>query len=176
MAIYEFEEKRPVIAATAFIHPQATVIGEVSIGERCYIGAGAIIRGDYGSISIGDGTNVQENAVLHTEPTTALEIQENVLIGHAAIVHGPGVARKGATIGMGAVVNASFDLGEHSMLAAGSLLPPRREIPACKLAMGNPARVSKEIPEQQQTINRISVEFYQELAGRCQQSLKRLDK
>lgn len=175
MAIYEFEEKRPVIAATAFIHPQATVIGEVSIGERCYIGAGAIIRGDYGSITIGDGSNVQENAVLHTNPATTLEIQENVLIGHAAIVHGPGVAGKGSTIGMGAVVNGSFELGEYSFLAAGSLLPPRREIPAYKLAMGNPARVSKEVSEEQQTISRISIDFYQELADRCHKSLQRID-
>ena len=66
MAIYEFEGKRPSIGKDSFIHPQAVVIGEVELGERCYVGAGAVIRGDYGKIAIGSGTNIQENCILHS--------------------------------------------------------------------------------------------------------------
>ncbi|HPT69525.1 MAG TPA: gamma carbonic anhydrase family protein, partial [Syntrophomonas sp.] len=100
MPFYEFEGKRPKIGENSFVHPQATVIGEVNVGNNCYVGAGAVLRGDYGSIEIGNGSNIQEIVLMHAEPGTSAVIGENVLVGHAAIIHGPCVIHDRVIIGM----------------------------------------------------------------------------
>lgn len=172
MAIYEFEGKRPVIGSDTFIHPQAVVIGEVELGKRCYVGAGAVIRGDYGKIVIGDGTNIQENCIIHAEPETIAIIEDNSLIGHSAIVHGPCLVKQNVTVGMGSIVSAGCELGNDSLLAAGSVLPPGRSVPNGKIAMGNPARVVKDVDEKNKIYNQIGVKLYQDLALRCMNGLK----
>ncbi|HWQ76636.1 MAG TPA: gamma carbonic anhydrase family protein [Syntrophomonas sp.] len=175
MPFYEFEGKRPVVGENSFVHPQATVIGEVKLGKNCYVGAGAILRGDYGSIEIGDGSNIQENVVLHAEPGTAAVIEADVLVGHAAIVHGPCTIHTGAMVGMGSLTSAGCEIGAGGFLAAGSVLPPNRTIPPHRLAMGNPAVVVKEVNENLAQYNAIGVKLYQELALRCQKSLKLIE-
>jgi len=175
MPLYEFEGKRPVIGANSFVHPQAVVIGEVNIGQNCYVGAGAIVRGDYGSILIGNGTNIQEGSVLHTEPGTSAQIGEDVLIGHGAIVHGPCTIHDRAIIGMGSIVSARCEMEAGSFLAAGSVLPPGRIIPARQLAMGNPAKPVREVPEELAHYNGLAVKLYQDLALRCQNGLKLIE-
>lgn len=172
MAIYEFEGKRPVIGKDCFIHPQAVIIGEVELGERCYVGAGAVIRGDYGKIVIGNGTNIQENCVIHSEPETIAIIEENSLIGHSAIVHGPCLVQQNVTVGMGSIISSGCELESESLLAAGSVLPPGRTVPKAKIAMGNPARVVKDMDEQNRIYNQIGVKLYQDLALRCIHDLK----
>lgn len=175
MAIYEYEGKRPVIPETTFIHPQATIIGDVVFGENCYVGAGAVVRGDYGNIIIGDGSNIQENAVIHSEPYTAAVFEKNVLIGHGAIVHGPCVIGESTTIGMGSVVNGETTIEAESLLAAGSVLPPRKTIPTRKVAMGNPAKIVKDLDDNMLVYNQIATKLYQDLAAKCKTSLKRID-
>ncbi|NLJ72101.1 MAG: hypothetical protein GX333_03680 [Syntrophomonadaceae bacterium] len=175
MAIYEYEGKRPVIPETTFIHPQATIIGDVVFGENCYVGAGAVVRGDYGNIIIGDGSNIQENAVIHSEPYTTAVFEENVLIGHGAIVHGPCVIGESTTIGMGSVVNGETTIEAESLLAAGSVLPPRKTIPTRKVAMGNPAKIVKDLDDNMLVYNQIATKLYQDLAAKCKTSLKRID-
>lgn len=175
MPLYEFEGKKPVIGKNSFVHPQAVIIGDVTIGENCYIGAGAVIRGDYGKIIIGDGSNVQDNATMHTEPGTEAVIGQNVLIGHAAIVHGPCLVKEYAIIGMGSIVNAGCQIEEGAMLAAGSLLPPGKTVPSRKLAMGNPAKVVKDVDENMFNYNQLAVKIYQDLASRSLNSLKPLN-
>lgn len=175
MPLYEFEGKKPVIGENSFVHPQATVIGEVIIGKNCYIAAGAVLRGDYGKITIGDGSNIQDNAILHIEPGTEAIIGANVLIGHAAIVHGPCVVKENVIIGMGSIVNAGCQIEAEAMLAAGSLLPPGKTIPNRKIAMGNPAKVVKDIDENMLNYNRIGVKIYQDLAQRSFNGLKPLN-
>jgi carbonic anhydrase/acetyltransferase-like protein (isoleucine patch superfamily) len=172
MPIYEFEGKRPVIGKDCFIHPQAVIIGEVELGERCYIGAGAVIRGDYGKIVIGDGTNIQENCIIHSEPETIAIIEENSLIGHSAIVHGPCLVQQNVTVGMGAIISSGCELESDSLLAAGSVLPPGRTVPKSKVAMGNPARIVKDLDEQNRIYNQMGVKLYQDLALRCIHDLK----
>jgi carbonic anhydrase/acetyltransferase-like protein (isoleucine patch superfamily) len=167
MALYEFEGKRPSIGKDTFVHPQAVIIGEVEIGERCYVGAGAVIRGDYGKIAIGSGTNIQENCILHSEPETIAIIEENSLIGHSAIVHGPCLIKQNVTVGMGAIICAGCELEIDSLLAAGSVLPPGRNVPKGKMAMGNPARVVKDLDEFNKLYNQIGVKLYQDLSIRC---------
>lgn len=172
MAIYEFEGKRPQIGASCFIHPNAVIIGQVEIGERCYVGAGAVVRGDYGKIVVGSGSNIQENCTLHSEPETIAILEENVLIGHGAIVHGPCLIKHNATVGMGSIISSGGELGEESLLAAGSVLPPGKHIPARKVAMGNPARVARDVDEHNMVYNQIAVKLYQDLALRCIEGLK----
>lgn len=175
MAFYEFEGKRPVIGKDSFVHPQAVVIGDVKIGDRCYVGAGAILRGDYGAIIIGNGTNIQENCVLHAEPDTTALIGEDALVGHGAIVHGPCILHNNALVGMGAVVSNQCEIGAGSLLAAGSVLPPGRKIPARQLAMGNPAKAVRELTDDLLLYNTIAVKLYQDLAIRCQKGLKLIE-
>ena len=175
MALYEFEGKRPVIGKDSFVHPQAVVIGDVTIGDKCYVGAGAIVRGDYGTIIIGNGSNIQENCVLHAEPGTTAMIAEDVLVGHAAIVHGPCTLQNNVLVGMGAVISNQCEMETGSFLAAGSVLPPGRKIPARQLAMGNPAKVVRELSEDLLQYNTIAVKLYQDLAIRCQTGLKLIE-
>lgn len=175
VAIYEFEGKRPVIGNSSFIHPQAVVIGEVEIGEHCYVGAGAVVRGDYGKIVVGSGSNIQENSTVHSEPDTIAILEENVLIGHAAIVHGPCLIKRNATIGMGSIVSSRTEIGEESLLAAGSVLPPGKTVPSRKVAMGNPARVVKDVDDYNLVYNQVAVKLYQDLAERCIKGLKLIE-
>ncbi|HBQ86484.1 MAG TPA: phenylacetic acid degradation protein PaaY [Syntrophomonas sp.] len=172
---YEFEGKRPVVGKTSFIHPQAVIIGDVTIGEKCFIGAGAVLRGDFGQIVIGDGSNIQENSVIHSQSDEAAVIGDNVLIGHTSIVHGPCVIDDNAVIGMGAIVSVDCNIEAGGMLAAGSILPPGHTIPAHKLAVGAPARITKDIDEPTEAFNRVGIQLYQELAGRCLKGLKPIE-
>lgn len=172
MPIYEFEGKRPSIPASSFVHPQATIIGAVEIGEKCYIGAGAVVRGDYGKIVIGNGSNIQENCVVHAEPDSVALLEENVLVGHSAIVHGPCIIQQNVTVGMGAIVSTRCKMESGSLLAAGSVLPPGRNVPPRKLAIGNPARVTRDLDENTSVYQKIGIKLYQELAERCIKGLK----
>ncbi|HZK43660.1 MAG TPA: gamma carbonic anhydrase family protein [Syntrophomonadaceae bacterium] len=175
MALYEYEGKKPVIPASTFIHPNAVIIGDVVFGENCYVGAGAVVRGDYGSIQVGDGSNIQENCVVHAEPTTTAVIEADVLIGHGSIVHGPCLIKSNSTIGMGSVINVETIIEEESLLASGSVLPPRKTIPKRKIAMGNPARVVKDIDDRMLAYNKIAIELYQDLGARCKEGLKLIE-
>jgi len=175
LAIYEFEGKRPQIGQQCFIHPQATVIGDVQLGDNCFVGAGAVIRADYGKIVIGAGSNIQENAVIHAEPDTIALLEENVLIGHAAIVHGPCLIQHNVTVGMGSIISNGCELHSESLLGSGSVLPPNQIVPSRKLAMGNPARVVKDLDDKYVVYNQLGTQLYQDLAQRCAKGLKLIE-
>ncbi len=175
MSLYELEGKRPVVPKSTFVHPQAVVIGNVEVGEGCYIGAGAVIRGDYGRIVIGNGSNVQDNCTIHADLDAAAIIGDNVLIGHGAIVHGPCLVKEYAVIGMGSIVSNGCEIGSESLLAAGSVLPPRRTVPPRKLAMGNPATIVKDLSEKMISENKNGLKLYQDMAKRCIDGLKLID-
>lgn len=176
MAIYEFEGKIPVISESSFIYPDAVIIGDVNIGEECYVGAGAIIRGDFGKIIIGKGSNVQENTVIHADHNTTADIGENVLIGHSCIIHGHCYLGNYVTVGMGAIVAMNCEMEEGSFLAMGSILSPGKKIPAGKLAMGSPAKVIRDVDEQTRNFNKLAVKAYSELGVRCLKGLKLIKK
>jgi carbonic anhydrase/acetyltransferase-like protein (isoleucine patch superfamily) len=167
MSLYELEGKRPLVPKSTFVHPQAAIIGNVELGENCYIGAGVVIRGDYGRIVIGNGTNVQDNCTIHTDVDAVAIIGDNVLIGHNAIIHGPCLVKEYAVVGMGSIVSNGCEMGKESLLAAGSVLPPRSTIPARKLAMGNPAVIVKDVSEKMISSNKKGVNLYQDMAKRC---------
>ena len=151
--ILPYGGKRPRVPATAWVAPSATVIGDVVLGEESGIWFSAVVRGDEHFIRIGDGTNVQDGAVLHvTSGTHPLVVGHGVTVGHAAVLHGCTVHSR-TLIGMTAVVLDGAEIGEGSLIAAGALVTPGTRIPAGVLAMGRPARVRRELtPAESRTV------------------------
>jgi carbonic anhydrase/acetyltransferase-like protein (isoleucine patch superfamily) len=146
MPIYEFSGKKPVIASDAFIHPEAVIIGNARIGSNCFIGPGAVIRADFGPISVGNRSLVQDNAVIHVSPNDEVIIEECVIIAHGVLLHDVHIRRQ-CLIGMGAVLLQKVVCDEQVMVAAGSVVPTGMHIPTRKMVAGNPARIVKDVPE-----------------------------
>jgi carbonic anhydrase/acetyltransferase-like protein (isoleucine patch superfamily) len=144
MPLYPFEGIEPQVADTVFVAPTATVIGDVVVGADASIWFGAVLRGDFGRIEVGEGTCVQDNAVLHCTGELPTRIGRNVTIGHGATLEGCAV-EDGAVIGTGSVVLQRAHIGAGSMVAAGSVVGEGQAIPAGVLAAGLPARVKKEL-------------------------------
>jgi phenylacetic acid degradation protein len=170
---YEFEKKFPVVDKNAFVHPDAVVIGNVNIAAGCYVGAGAVLRGDIGSVRIGEGSNVQENCVLHTFPGAYVILHPNTHVGHGAILHGCEIGSY-VLIGMGAIVADGVKINENCMVGAGSFVPFKAEIPSGSVVMGSPARVVKEISPAQLEQIKNGLSIYQELARRYLKSFNQI--
>jgi carbonic anhydrase/acetyltransferase-like protein (isoleucine patch superfamily) len=142
-------ERVPRIAPDVFIAENAVVVGDVEIREGASVWYGAVLRGDVGSIRIGARTNVQDLAIIHmTGGLSNSEIAEDVTIGHGAILHGGKIGR-GALIGMGSVVLDNADIGEEAIVAAGSVVPPNMKVPPRVLVRGIPAKVVRELTEEE---------------------------
>lgn len=139
--------------------PNATVVGEVILGDNVNIWYGAVLRGDSGAITVGEGTNIQDNAVLHEETT----IGKNCTIGHGAIVHGCTVGDH-CVIGMGAIVLTGAVLGENCLVGAGAVITGKMNAPAGSLLLGSPAKVVRPLTEQEMEENLHSAQHYIELA------------
>ncbi len=161
--IYEYEGKRPQIGNDVFIAPTAVVIGNVEIGDGASIWYGVVLRGDEGKIVIGPGSNVQDNAVIHTTPEIPTILKENVTIGHGALLEGCTV-ETGAVIGMGSILLHQVVVGEQAMVAAGSVVTPGTQIPARTLAAGTPAVVKKELSGTALRSVEGNAQIYHELA------------
>lgn len=161
--IYNFEDKRPEISESAFIAESADVIGEVFIGEQCGIWFGTVIRADGKSITVGSGTNIQDNCTVHISSEYSTVIGEYVTIGHGAIVHACKVGSY-SLIGMGAIILDGAEVGDYTIIGAGSVVTPRTKIPSGVLALGTPARVVKELSEEEKLSLKQSAENYIELA------------
>jgi len=171
MGVYEFEGFRPVVHESAFIHPNATVIGNVTIGRDVYVGPGAAIRGDWGAVEIADGCNVQENCVLHVFPGAATVLEQDAHIGHGAIVHGARIGRN-ALIGMNAVVMDRAEVGEECIVGALCLVPSEMRIPRRKVVVGNPAQILKDVTDAMITWKSDGTRVYQSLPRRLHETLK----
>lgn len=142
--LYKFDGKQPTFGKETYISELAQVIGDVRIGDNCYIGHGAILRGDYGTIEIGDGTAVEEGVIIHAPPNETNRIGKKVTIGHGAILHGKHIGDL-AVIGMGAVISIWSEVGEETIIAEGSVVRMNQVVPAQKVAAGNPARVVRPV-------------------------------
>ena len=140
---------------TTYIAPNATVLGDVTLGENVNIWYGAVIRGDNGPIVIGEGTNVQDNAVIHDATT----LGAYCTVGHGAIVHGCTVG-DGCLIGMGAIVLSGAVLEEGCLVGAGALVTGKTHAPAGSVLLGNPARIVKQLTPEQITENRKNADHY----------------
>jgi phenylacetic acid degradation protein len=171
MPLYEFEGKSPSVNPNAFVQPEAVLIGDVVVEEDCYIGAGAVLRADIGSISIGKGSNVQENCVLHTFPGTSVIVHADVHVGHGSILHGCEICSR-VLIGMGCIVGDGAKINSNCMIGAASFVPMRTEIAPNSLAMGSPAKVVRRITQEQLAQIIDGLAEYRELTKRYLRSLK----
>ncbi|MDR9415516.1 MAG: transferase hexapeptide repeat family protein [Gracilimonas sp.] len=169
--IYEFNGYKPVVHETAFVHPQAAVTGNVIIGKDVYIGPGAAIRGDWGKIVIKDGCNVQENCTIHMFPGVTVTLEKSAHVGHGAIIHGAHLG-KNCLIGMNAVVMDNVKVGNESIIGAQSFVPEGMEIPDRKIAVGNPAKVVKDVTDEMIQWKTKGTELYQQLPKELHDTLK----
>ena len=171
MPIYEFQGYIPVVHETAFVHPQAVVTGNVIIGRNVYIGPGAALRGDWGEIIIEDGCNVQENCTIHMFPGVTVCLKEAAHIGHGAIIHGATIGRN-ALVGMNAVIMDNATIGDGAIVGALTFVPERMEVPARKIAIGNPAKIVKDVTDQMLDWKSEGTKLYQGLPEQLSASLK----
>jgi len=172
MPIYEFEGRVPKIDPTAWVAPSADVIGDVRIGPKCYIGFGVILRGDYGTIIVGEGTAVEDGAIVHARPGDKTVMGKEVTIGHGAMIHNA-VIDDFAVIGMMATVSDYAKVGEWSIIGEMGLVKSRQEIPPQTIAAGVPVEIKGAVEEKHRTIWTFGKKVYQGLTERYPQGLKK---
>ena len=152
--------KTPVIAGDAFVAKNATVMGDVTLGAETSVYFGAVLRAEEAAITIGRGTNIQDNCVLHVDEGAPMSIGEGCTIGHGAILHGCTIGDN-TLIGMGAIVLNHAQIGQNCLIAAGALVTQGAVIPDGSLVIGSPAKVKRPLTEEEIAGNRDSAEHYQ---------------
>jgi carbonic anhydrase/acetyltransferase-like protein (isoleucine patch superfamily) len=167
--IYKFNNYRPVIHETAFIHPQAAITGNVKIGKDVYIGPGAAIRGDWGKIVIEDGCNVQENCTIHMFPGVTVTLKKAAHIGHGAIIHGSTIGEN-TLVGMNAVVMDNVTIGKECIIGALAFVKEGMEIPDRKVVVGNPAKIVKDVTDEMAKWKTEGTAWYQRLPQQMRDS------
>jgi len=168
--IFEFKGFKPVVHPSSFVHPQATVTGNVIIGKEVYIGPGCALRGDWGQIIISDGCNVQENCTIHMFPGKTVVLKENAHIGHGAIIHG-GIIGENCMVGMNAVVMDDVIIESECIIGALAFVPAKMEIPKRSLVVGNPAKIIKKVSDEMIDWKTKGTKLYQQLPQDCFDSL-----
>jgi len=166
MPAYRLEGFIPVIDPTAFVHPQAVLIGDVIVGARCYVGPGASLRGDFGRILVGAGFNVQDGCIMHAFPSKDAVLEEDAHIGHGAVLHGCTI-RRGALIGIGAIVMDDVTVEEEAFVGAASFVRAGFVVPRRTLVTGVPARVVRELTAEELEWKEIGTREYQQMTVRC---------
>lgn len=160
--IYQFNNYIPVVHPSSFVHPQASVTGNVIIGANVYVGPAAAIRGDWGQIIIEDGCNVQENCTIHMFPGTTVVLKEGAHIGHGAVIHGATIG-KNCLIGMNAVVMDNVVLNDECIVGALSFLKANEVFERRSLIVGNPAKKIKEVSDEMIAWKTEGTKLYQQL-------------
>lgn len=157
--IRNYKDNVPKIHESCFVAESADIIGRVALEENCSIWFGAVLRGDCNSIHIGKGSNIQDNCTIHVGHKEVVEIGEYVTIGHNAIIHGCKIGSH-TLIGMGAIILNNAEIGEETIIGAGSLVASNKKIPSGVLCMGSPAKVIRELTEEERVYIRESAKFY----------------
>jgi phenylacetic acid degradation protein len=166
MPSYSIDGLVPVVDPSAFVHPTAVLIGDVIVGPGCYVGPCASLRGDFGRIVLEAGSNLQDTCVVHGFPAADTVVERDGHIGHGAVLHGCRV-RRGALVGMNAVVMDEAEVGEFAIVAACSFVKARFVVPPRSLAVGSPARVQRELTPEEMAWKADGTRMYQQLAVRC---------
>ena len=174
MPCYEIDGLRPVVHPTAYVHPTAVLIGDVLIGPGAYIGPCASLRGDFGRIVLHSGCNVQDTCVIHGFPASDTLLEDNAHIGHGAVLHGC-VIRADALVGMNAVVMDEAEIGPGAFVAASAFVRAGLKVPARSLAAGVPAKILRELSDQELAWKREGTATYQRLTERCLATMKECD-
>ena len=168
---FEFNGIKPVVHPSSFVHPQATVTGNVIIGKDVYIGPGAALRGDWGEIIIEDGCNVQENCTVHMFPGVTVLLKEAAHIGHGAIIHGATIG-KNCLVGMNAVILDEAELGDECIVGSLSFIKQGEKFPSRSLIVGNPAKIIKQVSDEMINWKTEGTKLYQQLPEQCINTLK----
>jgi phenylacetic acid degradation protein len=173
MPLYEFEGRVPRIDPTAWVAPSADVIGDVRIGPKCYIGWGVILRGDYGSIEIGEGSAIEEGVIIHARPNDKTVLGKEVTVGHGALIHNA-IIEDYAVIGMRALISDYARIGTGAIVAEMGLVSSNQEVPAEVVALGQPVKVKRPIKDMERQMWGMGKKVYQDLARRNPQGIKQI--
>jgi carbonic anhydrase/acetyltransferase-like protein (isoleucine patch superfamily) len=167
MPLYEISGQRPILAGdgSTWIAPSADVIGDAHLGRRVSVWFGAVIRADNTPIKVGDDSNVQEGAMLHSDPGSPLTIGAGCTIGHHAVLHGCTIGDN-VLIGMGATVLNNAIIGDNSLVAAGALVTEGKEFPPGSLIVGMPAKAVRQLDEESARALRASAQDYAQRRAR----------
>ncbi|HFQ8226899.1 TPA: carnitine operon protein CaiE [Citrobacter freundii] len=171
MSFYAFEGLIPVVHPEAYVHPSAVLIGDVIVGAGVYVGPLASLRGDYGRLILEAGSNLQDGCIMHGYCDTDTVVRENGHIGHGAILHGCVIGRD-ALVGMNSVIMDGAMIGDESIVAAMSFVKAGFTGAARQLLVGTPARVVRDVSEQELYWKRLNTQEYQDLAVRYRASLR----
>ncbi|MBM7704845.1 gamma carbonic anhydrase family protein [Metabacillus iocasae] len=168
--IYPYKDKTPIISSSVYIADYVTITGDVSIGEESSIWFNTVIRGDVAPTIIGNRVNIQDQSTLHQSPDNPLIIEDDVTVGHQVILHSA-ILRKNSLIGMGSIILDGAEVGEGAFIGAGSLVPPGKKIPPNTLALGRPAKVIRELTDDdRKDMDRIRKSYVEK--GQYYRSLK----
>lgn len=170
MTIYRLGDQHPVLDLDTWVAPSAQVMGNVHLEKGSSVWFGAVVRADNEPMRIGAGSNVQDGAVLHSDPGVPLDVGENVTVGHHAMLHGCTVG-DGSLIGIGAVVLNGARIGKHCLVAAGALVTEGKSFPDGSLIVGSPAVVKRELSPEQISGLLDSARHYQDNARRYRATL-----
>ena len=169
---FEFEGRKPQVGQGTYVHPSAEVIGAVVIGADCWIGPGARLRGDYGTILVGDGTSIEDNCVVHARPGETTRIGSRVTVGHAAVIHNATVGDH-AVIGMGSIVSDWATIGTWSVVGEGAVVRQGQDVPPGSIAVGVPAKIlDKPVSDEYKAQWSRFKDLYVDLARRYPDGLK----
>ena len=169
--IYAFEGLTPVIDPSAYVHPTAVLIGDVIIGAGCYVGPGAVMRGDFGRIVLERGANLQDNCVVHSRGDVDCVMEEDSHIGHGAVIHACRIGRD-SLVGMNAVVMDMAEVGEQAVVAAMSFVKIRDVVAPRTLVAGIPARFVRNLSEANIAGKQNGTQMYKDLARRSLAGLR----
>nr|WP_315591620.1 gamma carbonic anhydrase family protein [uncultured Cupriavidus sp.] len=173
MSLYQLGENSPSVSESAFVAGEATVIGRAEIAEQVTVWPGAVIRADNEPITVGQGSNIQEGAVLHTDPGIPLVVGANVSIGHQAMLHGCTIG-SGSLVGIQAVILNKAVIGEDSLVAAGALVTEGKSFPPRSLILGSPAKAVRELSDEEVANLRANAADYVKRGATYKTSLKKI--
>lgn len=173
MAIYQIGDRAPRIPQSAYVAPEATVIGDVTLGERASVWPGVVIRGDSESIRIGDDSNIQDGTVLHSDPGSPLTLGNGVSVGHQAMLHGCTVG-DGSLIGIQVVILNKAVIGRQCIVGAGAVIAEGKTFPDRSLLVGAPARLVRQLTDEDVARLQFIAEEYARRQASYKTKLKRI--
>ncbi|MFS2004975.1 phenylacetic acid degradation protein PaaY [Duganella sp. CT11-25] len=172
--VYEINGVTPVVHPTAYVHPSAVLIGDVIVGPRCYVGPLASLRGDFGRLVLEEGANLQDTCVMHGFPGCDTVVEQDGHIGHGAVLHGCRIGRN-ALVGMNTVIMDNAVIGAESIVAAMSFVRAGMEVPPRSLVVGTPAKVARELRDDEIKWKTEGTGQYQELAVRSMNTMREVE-
>jgi phenylacetic acid degradation protein len=172
--VYEINGITPVVHPTAYVHPSAVLIGDVIVGPRCYVGPLASLRGDFGRLVLEEGANLQDTCVMHGFPGCDTVVEQDGHIGHGAVLHGCRIGRN-ALVGMNTVIMDNAVIGAESIVAAMSFVRAGMEVPPRSLVVGTPAKVARELRDDEIKWKTEGTGQYQELAVRSMNTMREVE-